>query len=173
MGWKSGFKDNPNVSVGGAASVSFMAGINAQNVIGLINEDTGDMFENIYFNFKFGYYDQDYTVSGNKFEVDFVDFGIGANYQWIAPTNDYFWTAFKWRGVNFGAMFVYQESKFNYTINLSEISQSAAVGAYTVTLSTKPSMRMGLETTTCTVPAHSCNIMAAFVSFQFYVWTWC
>lgn len=146
--------------IAGAVPV-FNIGINAETVFGLIG--LGDVFNNMYFNLKFGggKINENFTFESKKYAVDIESFtlGMGVNYQ-LLPSIGLLGGFVRWRGINLGAGLTIQNSSFVISLPFDTMSESVSVpvivdsNTYTATgtMEAVPTVRVGSTVTTFTIP---------------------
>ncbi|TAH54949.1 MAG: hypothetical protein EWM51_04665 [Treponema sp.] len=146
--------------IAGAVPV-FNIGINAETVFGLIG--LGDVFNNMYFNLKFGggKINENFTFESKKYAVDIESFtlGMGVNYQ-LLPSIGLLGGFVRWRGINLGAGLTIQNSSFVISLPFDTMSESVSVpvtvgsDTYTATgtMEAVPTVRVGSTVTTFTIP---------------------
>ncbi len=157
--------EHPDIYAGFAPSLSFNLGVHPSAIIGIFNKDLGKSLEKFYMNVKYGTLSYTYpTAAQGDIKMNTVNFGLGLNYQWIAPGKSFLWGLAKWRGVNFGTGINYQSNKVTFSTDIAEISQAysqttpagalpaAQIGTVTTTLAGTPKVNLGLEMTTTSIP---------------------
>jgi len=157
--------DDPDIYAGIAPSVAYLnLGINAEKVFGLFSDDLGNMFKKFYFNVKFGALSYSYSDGSNSLEMKSANFGLGVNYQLIAPKNIGF-GLLKWRGVSLGSGINYQSNSIEFNSKMDTITQAytsaipIAYGGYTAgsadvtaTLAATPEVQLGIKMSTFSIP---------------------
>jgi hypothetical protein len=109
--------------------------------------NAGFIYPGLYLSAKFG------TMSYEEDELTTKStlFGIGVNYSWIR-TKSIAAGLIKWRGVSFGTGFIYNKNKSTIEIELDTLDESFDESGYTGTLYLDPSVELGVESKTYTIP---------------------
>ncbi len=134
-------EEKGDIDAGVGAGVSFFnLGINA-----------GFIMKDLYLNLKFGSIK---FKPADEVEIKNTLIGIGANYGLIKG-GDIGWGFLKWRGLSIGTGFLYHKSEVDVTIELDSYRSStdlSGIGLGGYFLYADPSITLGVETTTYTIP---------------------
>ena len=156
-------KDDPDVYMGVAPSMSVNVGFNMGKLLGFFNNDLGDRAKKFYVNVKGGVYNGSYDASDTTFDMKSTTLGIGVNYQILPPINLGL-GLLKWRGVSLGSGLTYQRNTFDSSTTLDPITQEYTMtttvgsGAYagtitpSVILTSTPKVDIGVDMKTFSIP---------------------
>ena len=131
-------EEKGDLYIGASAALALNVGINA-----------GFLYPGLYLNVKGGYFSKDDIK--DKLSVENILLGVGANYTWL-QTKSFLAGLFVWRGVSFGTGFIFNRSDVKLNIDLDTISQTFTSGLENGTVFLDPSIKLGVESTTYTIP---------------------
>ena len=131
-------EEKGDLYIGASAALALNVGINA-----------GFIYPGLYLNVKGGYFSKDDIK--DKLSVENILLGVGANYSWL-QTKSFLAGLFVWRGLSFGTGFIFNRSEVNLKIDLDPITENFAGGGETGTLTLDPSIKLGVKSTTYTIP---------------------
>lgn len=156
-------KDDPDVYMGVAPSMSVNVGFNMGKLLGFFNNDLGDRAKKFYVNVKGGVYNGSSDATDTTIDMKSTTFGIGVNYQLLPPINLGL-GLLKWRGLSIGSGLTYQRNNFDSTTTLDPITQQYTMtttvgsGPYSgtitplVTLTSTPKIDIGVDMKTFSIP---------------------
>ncbi len=126
------------------------AGLAWQAISAQVGLNCSFLVEDLYLSAKVG----KFTIDLEELSFDSFNIGILADYQLIKPKS--LLGIIKWRGVKVGSGIILETNTTDYTLALPTLSEvvttTIATTDYDVTINLDPSINLGVETSTVTIP---------------------